>query len=227
MAYKFSGSFGKSTRSRSLIVMPGVTIKNARVNFLLCGCRTALTVCQAMSIAMTVVLPEPVASLSASRDSGEWPASRALSRYSRNRFPSRTFGATSLNQMMVSTASIWQKNGRGPWKSCSRQYSKSRAVSGETCQVFGSGRVRHLAISRRSSSIRPPSSSCCFSVDSSFSVSAICLLLCFFGLGIGVRKRTGRRPASTRCVGSPSASSSQCSFGTVYGEFRIGLLKNL
>jgi hypothetical protein len=40
------------------------------VNRLLCGCLTALIVCQAMIIAITVVLPAPVAtSFSASRDS--------------------------------------------------------------------------------------------------------------------------------------------------------------
>lgn len=73
---------------------------------LLCGCRAAFTVCHATSIAMTVVFPEPVASFSASREIGECPASRAPSRYSRNRLPSRTFGATSVNQMTVSMASI-------------------------------------------------------------------------------------------------------------------------
>ena len=36
------------------------------MNCLLCGALTALTVCQAMSIAITVVLPAPVASFSAS-----------------------------------------------------------------------------------------------------------------------------------------------------------------
>ena len=44
---------------------PGATTRNPRVNFLLFGRRTALMVCQAISIAMTVVLPAPVASFSA------------------------------------------------------------------------------------------------------------------------------------------------------------------
>ena len=46
--------------------MPGVTTRKPRVNRRLWGCRTALTVCHAISIAMTVVLPAPVASLRAS-----------------------------------------------------------------------------------------------------------------------------------------------------------------
>ena len=49
------------------MVTPGVTTRKPRVNFRLSGRRTALIVCQAMIIAMTVVLPAPVASLSASR----------------------------------------------------------------------------------------------------------------------------------------------------------------
>ena len=40
--------------------------------------RTALTVCQAISIAMTVVLPLPVASFSAMRDSSGLASSLAL-----------------------------------------------------------------------------------------------------------------------------------------------------
>ena len=49
------------------MVKPGVTMRKPRVKCLLPGRRTALSVCQAISIAMTVVLPAPVASFSASR----------------------------------------------------------------------------------------------------------------------------------------------------------------
>ena len=52
---KLSGSFGCKTRRRSLIVRPGGTTRNRRMKFLLPARRTALTVCQAMSMAMTVV----------------------------------------------------------------------------------------------------------------------------------------------------------------------------
>ena len=70
-----SGSLGWRTRSQSLIVMPGVTTRKPRVKRLLLGRRTALTVCQAMTMAMTVVLPAPVASLGARRGRGRgWPA---------------------------------------------------------------------------------------------------------------------------------------------------------
>ena len=47
--------------------MPGVTTKKPRVKRELFGRRTALIVCQAISIAITVVLPAPVASLTARR----------------------------------------------------------------------------------------------------------------------------------------------------------------
>ena len=102
--------------------MPGVTMRKPFVNRLLLGRRIALIVCQAISIAMTVVLPAPVASLSARRFSPGFAASLASSRWSRNRRPAfPLFGATSVSQMTVSTASTWQKKGRMPWNWCSRQ----------------------------------------------------------------------------------------------------------
>ena len=67
-----------------------------------------------MSIAITVVFPAPVASFSAirvGRSGLASPFARAIqSRMSLPAFPA--LGATSVNQMAVSTASIWQKNGR-------------------------------------------------------------------------------------------------------------------
>ena len=50
------------------MVIPGVTTRNPRVNRGLLGCRTALIVCQAISMAMTVVFPAPVAILRARRE---------------------------------------------------------------------------------------------------------------------------------------------------------------
>ena len=44
------------------------------------------------------------------------------------------WGATSVSQMSVSTASTWQKNGRMLLKLWCRQCWSSRAVSGVTCQ---------------------------------------------------------------------------------------------
>ena len=71
------------------MVSPGVTTRNPRVNRGLPGRRTAFTVCQAMSIAMTVVLPAPVASLRAIRGSPAFASSLANWRRSRNAFASR------------------------------------------------------------------------------------------------------------------------------------------
>lgn len=95
------------------MVRSGATIRKPRVNFLLCGRRTALTVCQAISMAMTMVLPAPVASFSARRMSSGLASLLALARCSRTFLPVfPACGATSVSQMAVSTASIWQKNGR-------------------------------------------------------------------------------------------------------------------
>ena len=55
------GPLGWRTRNRSLIVKPGAQIRKPRVKYLLPWRRSALIVCQAMSMAMTVVLPAPVA----------------------------------------------------------------------------------------------------------------------------------------------------------------------
>jgi hypothetical protein len=79
----------------------GATIKKRsvkRVEF-----RVVFSVCHAISMAITVVLPAPVASLSAIRGiSGFIARSRSLS----------VRGAISDNQIAVSAASIWQKNRR-------------------------------------------------------------------------------------------------------------------
>jgi len=84
-----------------------VTTGKPRVNRWLLGRRTALIVCQAISIAMTVVLPAPVASLSASRTTPGLASSFAAPKRSRNRRPSASsFGATSTSQTIVSTVSI-------------------------------------------------------------------------------------------------------------------------
>ena len=87
--------------------------------------RAALSACQAMSMAMTVVLPAPVASLNATRSMsglgsagttaslGRWTIAFASASRSRNQRPVLPLlGATSVSQIAASTASSWQKNGR-------------------------------------------------------------------------------------------------------------------
>jgi len=89
------------------MVRPGVATRKPRVNRLLPGWRTALIVCQAMIIAMTVVLPAPVASFRARRINSGFAPLLASARCSRNRLPVfPNCGATSVSQMAVSTASI-------------------------------------------------------------------------------------------------------------------------
>src|SRR3546814_9576447 len=64
------------------MVMPGATTRKPRVNRLLVGRRTALTVCQAISMAITVVLPAPVASFRASRSEEHTSELQSLMRIS-------------------------------------------------------------------------------------------------------------------------------------------------
>ena len=108
-------------------------------------------VCQAMIIAITVVLPAPVASFSASRESPGLAAWLALARCSRKVFPARLCGATSESQMSVSIASTWQKKGRSVLNLWWRQCWSSRAVSGVTCHVLGPGSARQMLTCERSS----------------------------------------------------------------------------
>ena len=143
------------------MVRPGVTTRNPRVNRRLPGRRTALTVCHAMSMAMTVVLPAPVASLSARRARPGFACSLAAARWSRKRRPSLPSpGATSVSQIAVSAASTWQKKGRMSAKRWLRQCFRSRAVSGVTRHRLVSGIDRHASTRRRSSLMTSISSYC-------------------------------------------------------------------
>ena len=122
--------------------MPGATTRKPRVNRGLPGWRTALIVCHAISMAMTVVLPAPVASLSAKRERSGFASRLASSRCWSSSRPALLRRATSVNQTTVSAASTWQKNGRTPLNRCDRQWRKMRAVSGVTRQALGSGMAR-------------------------------------------------------------------------------------
>ena len=195
------------------MVRPGVTTRNPRVNRRLPGRRTALTVCHAMSMAMTVVLPAPVASLRASRASPGFDCSFATARWSRKRRPSWSRPeATSVSQMTVSTASTWQKKGRMPPKRWPRQCWRSRAVSGVTRHLPGSGIARHASTRRRRSLITSIRSYCWLPVSSASAASSktISRWPRFFGFGIGVMNDTRRRRSMIWLVGWPLSSSSQC-----------------
>ena len=87
--------------------MPGVMTRKARENFWLPEWRPAFTVCQAISIAITVVLPAPVASLSAMRNSSGFASLFAPRMCVQILAPAAARSeATSASQIAVSTASI-------------------------------------------------------------------------------------------------------------------------
>lgn len=67
--------------------------------------------CQAISIAITVVFPLPVAIFIASRNSVGLASSLSLAIWSSSPRVAARRGATSVSQIIVSTASIWQKKG--------------------------------------------------------------------------------------------------------------------
>lgn len=125
--------------------MPGATSRKPREKVLLLGWRAELTVCHAINIAMTVVLPAPVANFRARRSNSGLACSLAPLMWSQNRCPFLpSLGATSVSQMAVSTASTWQKKGRTPFHSLTgrRQCWSKRAVSGVTSQSLGLDKAR-------------------------------------------------------------------------------------
>lgn len=125
-------------------------MRKPRVYFRLAGRRTALTVCHAINMAMTVVFPAPVANLKASRINSGFASRFESSRCCRNFAPLTPIcGATSVSQSAVSIASNWQKNGRIPENGCCRQCCRSLAVSGVTFQSAGFLRLRQMSTSAR------------------------------------------------------------------------------
>ena len=201
------------------MVMPGVTTRKPRVKRLLWGRRTALTVCQAISMAMTVVLPAPVASLRASRGSSGLASLLALARWSRKSRPARVRDATSVSQMAVSAASSWQKKGRMALKWWCRQCRSRRAVSGVTCHWPGFGSSRQRSTCWRTPLMMAVRSYCWPSVPSFCALSSNTIAACcadplrFRGFGIGVMNSACRRLSMVLWVGCPVSSSSQCRDG--------------
>ena len=177
-------------------------------------------VCQAMSIAMTVVLPAPVASFSASRISSGLASALALARCSRNLFPASTL-RRDLGQPDRRLDSLdLAEEGPDALKLWCRQCWRSRAVSGSPASrwdwagsatrstwlaklVDDRGRVVLLLLPSKAPCPRRNTKSSPGSADS----------LRFRGFGIGVMNRAGRRVSMICCVGWPSPSSSQCRAG--------------
>ena len=174
-------------------------------------------VCQAISIAITIVFPAPVASLRASRDNSGLASRLAASRCLRNPFASwPLLGATSVSQMTVSTASIWQKKGRILLKWWLLQCRSRRAVSGVTPHWLESGSARHWSTCLRTPLMIALRSYCWSLVSSLLAASSNTRAACcsdrplrLLGCGIGVMKSAGRRVPTIFWVGCPSASSSQ------------------
>ena len=200
------------------MVRPGAQIKKPRVKFLLVGLRTALMVCQAINMAMTVVLPAPVASFKARRISSGLASLLALARWSSSSWPPLLCGATSVSQMAVSAASTWQKKGRTPLNLWWRQCCSKRAVSGVTCHWLGLGRPRHVSTAWRTWLMMEVVAYCWDSVERfnpSLNTISPCWasLLRFLGFGMGVMNSARLRVARICWVGWPSPSSSQCRCG--------------
>ena len=215
------------------MVIPGVTMRKVRVKRELVGWRTAFTVCQAISMAITIVLPAPVANLSATRSSPGFASSFARAKCSRTSFARRDAGATSVSQIIVSAASTWQKNGRRPYRDGFCQCSSSISDSGVRPRDPGCRRRQRATSSRTPLMITARSAYDCSIVESPSAPksSFACRPPCRppfpprRGFGTGLTKSALRRLSTTRPVGWPSWSSCQCSRGNSYGVLRIGFSK--
>ena len=191
-------SLGISSCKRSITVRLGAMIrKSLGIPW--------LTACQTISIAITIVLPAPVAIFSAIRGMPSFHsalARRSLSSTSRHS-SEFSWGPASCSQIAVSTASRCAKNGRG---SASPEFQKSsnRRVR---WPAPGQPAARQAATSRRIWLIVPNGS------RASAGLSAP---------GIASRSELGRRPSRSASVAMLSAPSAQCRVGSACGGLRIG-----
>ncbi len=197
--------------------MPGVTTRKRLVNRASRGLCTLFSVCQATSIAITTVLPAPVAIFRATRGRPElcWELCSA-SRGRQSVKPSRP--ATSARKIAVSAASRWQNRTRSS-RVGSAQCSSSLRVVGVTLPY---PRWRHRPTSRRRSLIREFFSrrSPVRSMSISTCVAADACLPFLIG-AMGMNDSLGRRPGLTAPVG-PFGPISKCWSGCSYGELMIG-----
>ncbi len=199
------------------MVMPGATSKKASVNIFDCGRRALLIACHAISIAMTVVLPAPVASFRARRNRPGFEPSLCCRKYSRCLAWTGFFGATSVNQISVSAASTWQKNS-GRSRSVARQCFSKRAVSYVTPQL-ASGELRHWSTSARMALTR---SFARRSDARSSRISSCWPPLARFEVATATMYSDRRRPSFFSPVGIPSSESAQCRSGLENGRLRMG-----
>ena len=194
---------------------------------LLPGRRTALIVCQAISMAMTVVLPAPVASFSASRISSGLASLLAAARWSRMRLPlcrlrrdlgqpDRRLDRLDLAEERPHAAElvvppVLQQPGclRGDLPLAGvRQLPPCVHVAADL--VDDRGRIVLLLLGREALALVEHEVRLCGGLCASSA------------LGIGVMNSARRRFSTICCVGWPVSSSSQCRRGYSYGEFRIG-----
>ena len=196
------------------MVRPGATTRKPRLKRGLVGWRTAFTVCQAMSMAITVVLPAPVASFSARRLKPGFACSLTSCRRSRKPAASRpALGATSVSQMATSAASNWQKNGRMALNSWCRQCFSSRAVSAVT-RHCASGSLRQASTCRRTPLMASARSYCWLAVLTAAASASRSSWRWprrrFLGFGTAAMNDASRRLSICRLVGCRLSSSSQC-----------------
>jgi hypothetical protein len=121
-----------------------VTTGKPRLNRLL-DVLSLFAVRHAMSMAITVVFPLPVAIFRAMRRQPGLDCSFAMSNRCLMWAKRRTRRATSASQIAVSTASTWQKKGRTPAYSWRRQRLSRRWLVGVTPQSEGLGIARQFS----------------------------------------------------------------------------------
>ena len=172
--------------------MPGVTIRKPRLNRLLVGERTALTVCQAISIAITVVLPLPVAIFRAMRSSSGLACSFApldvLPELGVALLPARDLGQPDDRLDRLDLA---EERPHALEIVAAASASASRAVAGVTPQSAGFGSARHDATCERISLMIGVGLYSCSSVErpSSSLKTRLSCFASFFFCFLGLRNR--------------------------------------
>src|SRR5680860_1563309 len=204
------------------MVIPGVTTRNRLTKRGSRGLVTLFSVCHAISIAITTVLPEPVAIFSATRGR---PAlcspltSPSSVRQSRITPYDVLRPLTSARKIAVSAASRWAKR-TGLSRSGSAQYSSSLRLVGVTPSYR---RLRQTATSPRSSSIKVFLTTCSWvRVSDSWTLLSAPFARPLRTGATGMYDSLGLRESMIVPVG-PAGPISKWRVGTAYGGLMIGL----
>ena len=196
-------------------MIPGVTTRKRFAKRASDGAITLLIACQAISIAITTVLPVPVAIFRPTR--GRPALCSALTGSRRRAVVGRAVPPGDLGQedrclgrlALAEEDRILAVGSRSP---VGEELAACRASRRSSCSARHRSTSRRMSLISEFSSTRSPVAS---------KSSACCSPAPLLGFGTGMKDSLGRRPSLISPVG-PRSPSSKCRSGGSNGELRIG-----